>query len=229
MRYPLWFLSSAMAVCAGLSSHAAVSAHSAPQAADERAATSATTRTRSADASTDTAVSQRRSANVQAAPQPTSRPTPRPAPAPTRAPARQPLTSDSRAERPAPPPPTTMTRPATTRPDRSRPVQPVEEAQWMRRVASSYPSRALANEIEGTVGVLLTVTTAGRVGACSVSQSSGAAVLDEAACKAFTRYAVFEPALASDGQPVAGRWRGRVRYRLPSSTAAMTPPPRRRL
>ncbi|MEM1197083.1 MAG: TonB family protein, partial [Pseudomonadota bacterium] len=111
-------------------------------------------------------------------------------------------------------PPTPMPRPTPIRPDRSREVEPIDEAQWMRRVAASYPSRAIANEIEGTVVVVLTVNSVGRVAFCKVTQSSGADVLDEAACSGFRRYAVFEPALRSDGKPVAGRWRTQVSYRL---------------
>ncbi len=105
--------------------------------------------------------------------------------------------------------------PAAEAPSFPRAAQPRDKVMWMKRVAGAYPSAALANELEGTVGVQLTVSATGRPSACSVTQSSGEAVLDEAACKAFRRYARFDPALDESGKAIVGRWNGSVAYRLP--------------
>ncbi|MEO0643708.1 MAG: energy transducer TonB [Pseudomonadota bacterium] len=84
----------------------------------------------------------------------------------------------------------------------------------MNRVAQSYPARALAAGLEGSVAVSLTVSSGGRVSACRVTQSSGETVLDEAACTAFARYARFRPALDPQGQPTRGLYSTSVRYSL---------------
>jgi len=105
---------------------------------------------------------------------------------------------------PAPPPP----------PSQARDAQPRNQSSWQRRIIENYPSRALREGTEGTVGLSVTVNAEGRVGSCSVTSSSGSNVLDDAACKDITRYGRFEPALDRDGNPTSGRWSTRIVYRL---------------
>ncbi|TRD11480.1 energy transducer TonB [Erythrobacter insulae] len=105
---------------------------------------------------------------------------------------------------PPPPPPPSKARGATTR----------GEGRWAARIQENYPSRALREEIEGTVGVSVTVTPDGRATGCSVTASSGSSILDDAACKGMERYARFNPALNDAGNPTTGRYATRITYRL---------------
>jgi len=105
---------------------------------------------------------------------------------------------------PAPPAPPSQARGATTR----------DERRWAARIQENYPSRALREEIQGTVGVRVTVTPDGRVGECQVTASSGSSILDEAACVGMQRYARFNPALDAAGNPTTGGYSTRITYRL---------------
>ncbi|MEM1051775.1 MAG: energy transducer TonB [Pseudomonadota bacterium] len=118
-------------------------------------------------------------------------PPPQPAPAPP-------------AAEPAPPAPPSQARGATTR----------NERRWASRIQENYPSRALREEVEGTVGVSVTVTPKGRATNCQVTASSGSSVLDRAACRGMERYARFNPALDRDGNETTGRYSTRITYRL---------------
>jgi len=104
---------------------------------------------------------------------------------------------------PAPPPP----------PSQARPARPDGQARWQRRIIENYPSRALRREIEGTVGVSVTVNADGRVAACRVTRSADP-ILDEAACDDMTRYARFEPALDDAGNPTTGSWSTNIVYQI---------------
>ena len=98
--------------------------------------------------------------------------------------------------------------------DLSRPVQPEGQNRWGRRIIENYPSRALRQEIEGTVGISVEVSTDGRVSTCIVTSSSGSPILDEAACSDMQRYARFTPALDRNGKPTTGSWSTRIVYAL---------------
>jgi protein TonB len=93
-------------------------------------------------------------------------------------------------------------------------VQPRNQSRWVRRIIEDYPSRALRQEEEGTVGVRVTVGTDGKVSACSVTSSSGSSILDKAACRSIQRYARFEPALNDAGNPISGSWSTRITYQI---------------
>jgi TonB family protein len=85
---------------------------------------------------------------------------------------------------------------------------------WAARIQENYPTRALRDEIQGSVGVRVTVTAEGRAVACSITESSGFDILDKAACESMERYARFEPALDYDGYPTTGNYSQRITYRL---------------
>lgn len=104
----------------------------------------------------------------------------------------------------APPPPPSLARGATTR----------NERRWAARIQENYPSRALREEVEGTVGVRVTVTANGRATNCSVTASSGSSILDQAACRGMERYARFNPALDAAGNETSGSYSTRITYRL---------------
>ncbi len=99
-------------------------------------------------------------------------------------------------------------------PSKARGVKTKGERGWVQRITNDYPSRAAREEIEGTVGVRVTVTADGRATGCSVTSSSGSSILDDAACKAVERYARFEPALNDAGEPINAPWSTRITYRL---------------
>lgn len=133
-------------------------------------------------------------------PQMETRPDP-PPPAPV---FRQPSTQPTAAPGPPTPP----------RPSRARGVQPKNQRSWAARIQENYPRRAAQEEIEGTVGVRVTVTTEGRATNCSVTSSSGSNILDDAACKDLERYGRFDPALNDDGNPISASWSTRITYKL---------------
>src|SRR5687767_12154659 len=75
---------------------------------------------------------------------------------------------------PAPPPPPP--------PSQARGATPDGLGRWSARIRENYPPRAIRDEVEGRVGVRVTIGTNGRVADCSVTSSSGSSILDEAAC-----------------------------------------------
>ncbi|ASJ89569.1 energy transducer TonB [Porphyrobacter sp. CACIAM 03H1] len=117
---------------------------------------------------------------------------------------RQPSTAPS-----APPGP-----PEPPRVSKARGVQPKNQRSWAARIQENYPRRAAQEEIEGTVGVRVTVTPDGRATGCSVTSSSGSDILDSAACKDLERYGRFDPALDDDGSPISASWSTRITYKL---------------
>lgn len=107
---------------------------------------------------------------------------------------------------PAPPPPPP--------PSQARGATPRGQSGWARRIQENYPSRALREEIEGTVGVRVNINAEGRVSGCSVTNSSGSSILDEAACEGMQRYARFNPALDARGNPTTDTYSTSIQYRI---------------
>jgi periplasmic protein TonB len=113
-----------------------------------------------------------------------------------------------------PPPAPAGPPPAPPAPSQARGARTKNERSWAARIQENYPARALREEIEGTVGVRVSVTPDGRATGCSVTASSGSDILDAAACSGMERYARFEPALDNDGNPTTGSYSTRVTYKL---------------
>lgn len=109
---------------------------------------------------------------------------------------------------PAPPPP------PPPPPSKARGATPDGQGRWARRIQENYPSRALREETQGTVGVSVTIDGNGRVSGCRVTRSSGSSILDEAACEGMQRYARFNPALDAAGNPTSGSYSTAITYRL---------------
>jgi TonB family protein len=65
------------------------------------------------------------------------------------------------------------------------------------------------------VGVRLDVGEDGRVKRCLIVESSGSAEFDRTTCSRLRTRARFHPARNAGGLPVPGRYRLRVRWRLP--------------
>ncbi|MEQ1498137.1 MAG: TonB family protein [Novosphingobium sp.] len=87
-----------------------------------------------------------------------------------------------------------------------------DSARWL--TTDDYPRRGLINQREGRVGYRLSIDSAGRATACTVTKSSGFPELDEATCQLLPRRARFDPA-RNDGAAVRGSYAGSVTWRLP--------------
>lgn len=105
---------------------------------------------------------------------------------------------------PAPPPPRFTPKGATPRGN---------PGSWA--TTDDYPSRALREEKEGVTRFTVQVSPEGRVTNCTVTGSSGTPELDEAACRAITRRARFNPATNGEGEKVAGTYSNSVRWQIP--------------
>jgi protein TonB len=110
--------------------------------------------------------------------------------------------------RPAPPPP------PPPAPSRARGATPDGLSRWSARIQEQYPARAVRDEIEGRVGVRVSVGPNGRVADCSVTSSSGSSILDDAACSGMRSYARFNPALDAAGNPTTGSYTTTIVYQL---------------
>ena len=153
--------------------------------------------------------------------QPTSPPPPVAPPPPINiAPAPPPIQTQPTIPPPSPPalripPPAPVAPPAPPpAPSKARGAKTKNERSWAARIQENYPARALREEVEGTVGVRVTVTPDGRATGCSVTSSSGSDILDAAACQGMERYARFDPALDAAGNPTSDTYSTRITYRL---------------
>ena len=113
--------------------------------------------------------------------------------------------------RAAPPPPPPAAPPP---PSRARGATADGQGRWAARIQENYPARAIRDEVEGRVGVRVTIGANGRVTACSVTGGSGSADLDSAACDGMQRYARYNPALDAAGNPTTGSASTTIVYQL---------------
>jgi protein TonB len=109
---------------------------------------------------------------------------------------------------PAPPAP-----PAPPPPRISQPKSAVGSLQGLIR-SDDYPESAIQNDEQGTVTVVLTVGTNGRVSDCSVAGSSGSRSLDSTTCRVLRSRAKFTPAQDSAGNPTTGTVRQAIKWVL---------------
>ena len=131
---------------------------------------------------------------------------PPPAPPALRVPPPAPPAAPAPPPAPPPPPPP---------PSQARGVQRENFGRWSSQIVNEgYPSRAQRRELEGTVGVSVTIGTDGRASGCTVTRSSGESVLDDGACAAVRRYGRWSPALNAAGNPIAGSDTLQIVYRF---------------
>jgi protein TonB len=77
-----------------------------------------------------------------------------------------------------------------------------------------YPPSAIDNNEQGTVRVLLTVGTSGRVTGCSITGSSGSKTLDQTTCRILSARARFSPAQDANGNPIESTYSQSISWRL---------------
>jgi TonB family protein len=97
----------------------------------------------------------------------------------------------------------------------TRPIPRGNPGYWMG--PNDYPARSLVDEEEGVTSFRLTVGVDGKVRDCSITASSGFALLDAATCQNITRRARFVPAFDDVGNPTTGSYSNRVSWRIPAS------------
>lgn len=80
---------------------------------------------------------------------------------------------------------------------------------------ADYPAAAVQAKESGTTGFSLDIGTDGRVTNCTVTSSSGSALLDTTTCTLLTRRARFTPARDNKGNPAPDTFSSRFRWTLP--------------
>ena len=78
-----------------------------------------------------------------------------------------------------------------------------------------YPDSALRNEEQGRTAFRLAIGADGRPTSCTVTASSGARALDDAACRLLMRRARFTAAKDADGAAVAGTYANSFLWQIP--------------
>jgi protein TonB len=108
---------------------------------------------------------------------------------------------------PPPPPPAAPAAPAKA-------LQPRNPGSWV--TDDDYPAAALRSGDSGTTRFRLDVDAAGRVTNCTISGSSGSALLDNTACSLLRRRARFGPAEAAGGVKIPSSYSGRFTWKIPA-------------
>jgi protein TonB len=80
---------------------------------------------------------------------------------------------------------------------------------------ADYRSRWIREGLSGTARFTLAIDATGRVSSCTVTRSSGHAVLDTATCRLIERRARFEPARDDQGNRVAGSYSSAISWTIP--------------
>lgn len=93
--------------------------------------------------------------------------------------------------------------------------------EWV--TTDDYPASALRNERTGTTAFRLTISPAGAVADCVVTESSGTPELDETTCAVIRERARFTPARDARGRAVQGVFSSRVRWMIPKDDGPKQP------
>lgn len=94
-------------------------------------------------------------------------------------------------------------------------------------ISDDYPAAAIRAEEQGKVGVRLTVSAHGLASACTVTESSGSAILDQTTCLVFERRARFTPARDTAGETTEGSFATAILWQLPDKQPPLPQPVRR--
>ena len=82
----------------------------------------------------------------------------------------------------------------------------------------NYPAEAIRSARQGRVLAAIQVDAAGAATGCSIEESSGTTVLDQATCDIAMAHLRFDPATDHKGQPIASTYRLPVRWALPQNS-----------
>jgi len=118
-----------------------------------------------------------------------------------------------------PPPPLAVPAPAPPFDPNALPRPPIPTGNpgyWV--TDDDYPTAALRQELQGITTFRVTVAPDGHVTDCSIVQSSGTELLDQATCRAVTLRARFKPALDANGTAVNGTYTNRIRWIIPQES-----------
>lgn len=89
---------------------------------------------------------------------------------------------------------------------------PIEPQSWMRGI--KFPKAARRARQDGRAHIAFDITERGRVGNCTIVNSSGSAALDAATCRAYVDRARFVPAGEPGGGPRQTRATSLLKWRL---------------
>ena len=95
--------------------------------------------------------------------------------------------------------------------------EPVDPGSWVTN--QDYPDEAIRAGEQGVVSFRLEVGPQGMVVGCSVTETSGSAVLDKASCDILRARARFVPAKDEKGRAVASTYESRFRWILPNDAS----------
>jgi len=95
--------------------------------------------------------------------------------------------------------------------EKNEPAVPANDpGQWV--TPDDYPSYSLYEDEEGTTKFVLRVGKDGLVKGCSIRESSGHTLLDDAACALITERARFRPAKDGNGRVIEASYSSSVRW-----------------
>jgi protein TonB len=77
-----------------------------------------------------------------------------------------------------------------------------------------YPPEALRAHQEGTALFTLDIDVLGCPTRCTITRSTGFAILDDATCAMLLRRAQFKPAVDGDGKPIPATWSSKFRWQI---------------
>lgn len=80
---------------------------------------------------------------------------------------------------------------------------------------SDYRPRWIREGLTGNASFTLRIDAAGKVTGCTITRSTGHAVLDTATCELVTKRARFDAARDGTGKPVAGSFTSTINWRIP--------------
>lgn len=77
-----------------------------------------------------------------------------------------------------------------------------------------YPPAAAWKSFSGTTSVLLLIDETGAVKDCTLTESSGMAIIDSRTCALISYKGRFKPASGTDGKPIKSSWAKRITWRV---------------
>lgn len=95
------------------------------------------------------------------------------------------------------------------------PPRPVNQSAWVARVQQGYPHYLARAGEEAVLDIRLTISTSGKPSFCEVQSVEGLTSFNDTACLLMLRYATFEPARNTAGEPLVARYRTRMTFKLP--------------